>query len=122
MTYYSLLIDKEQAAVSHWIAFKGKLAVDHLVFASQYAKIDGDDLGAVGHNRVGYAFYPTLIALGIEPGKVAILCVCRAGYNYCVTLIEFRKGFLECDQLCRTYESEIHRVEEEDNILLAYIL
>ena len=56
--------------------------------------------------------------LGIDD-PVGEFAVCGAADDGHVTLFEFAQGFLEADQLGRTHEGKILRVEEQDYVLFA---
>ena len=53
---------------------------------------------------------------------MAELTICGAAYYGGVALLELRQGILEADELCRAYECEVLRVEEQNHILIASVL
>ena len=59
----------------------------------------------------------TLLPRGVHPGQVSEVGIHGAGQHLCTDLLELRHPVIEGEDLRRTDEGEVQRVEEEDHVL-----
>lgn len=92
------------------------------IVSGKDAEVFRDGLVCVGDDRVGDALDTALIAGCIKPRPVALLRICGATDNGNITVFEFLQLVLECNKLRRADKSEVLRIKEEHNVLLAPVL
>ena len=123
MADVAFLVDQEKAAVSHGRTGADRIAiVVVIVVGGEHAVIFRDRFRQVGNNREGYPVDTAFVLIGLQPCEVRKFGIHRtADYGY-IALFEFGQLFLEGMQLGRADECEVERIEEQHDVLVAYVL